>query len=271
MMNYKKSYIPTTGYTPLCIHGECSLKLMDMGIIELDGKSAVEFETKDREAGFVILSGEANFAFDGTVWKKVGGRRSVFEGKAYSVYMPRGKRVEISSSMHTVIAVASTPVEVDTEPQLLTPENTKSVVLGVKPCERYNDFLIDERSNAKHLTIGEAWITPGNWAGFPPHKHDVDNMPDEGIYEEIYFYQFQPKQGFGLQSMYTKDGEIDECYTVKHNDLVEFPRGYHTTVGAPGYNSYFLWMSAGEYQGFYRSYDPEHEWVAAVENIINKL
>ena len=68
--------------------------------------------------------------------------------------------------------------------------------------------------------------------------------------------------------MYTKDGSIDECYTAKHNDVIEFPRGYHTTVAAPGYNSYFLWMSAGEYQGFYRSYDSEHEWYAAAENML---
>lgn len=270
-MNYKKTYTPGRGYTPLCIHGKCSLRSMDMGIIELDADTCVDFETEEREAGFVILSGEADFAFDDTVWKKVGGRRSVFEGKAHSVYMPRRKTVRLSAAMHTVIAVATAPVEVDTEPQLLTPEDTRSVVLGVKPCERYNDFLIDERSNAVHLTIGEAWITPGNWAGFPPHKHDEDNMPDEGIYEEVYFFQFQPKNGFALQRIYTADGETEECYTVKHNDLVEFPFGYHTTVGAPGYNSYFLWMSAGEYQGFYRSFDPEHEWVAAVENIMKKL
>ena len=269
-MNYKKTYLPHSGVNMLCRHGESSLNIMDFGIIELWAGENAEFCTGDREAGFVILSGEADFAFDSIIWNKVGRRRSVFEGKAYSVYMPRSRTVKISAQMHTVIAVATCPVEVDTQPQLLTPDDTKSVILGVKPCERYNDFLIDERSNAKHLTIGEAWISPGNWAGYPPHKHDEDNMPDEGIYEEIYFYQFQPQQGFALQRMYTKDGSIDECYTVRHNDVVEFPRGYHTTVGAPGYNSYFLWMSAGEYQGFYRAYDPEHEWYAAVENVLKK-
>lgn len=270
-MNYKKSYIPGHGYTPLCIHGQSSLKIMDFGIIELDKDESFVFETAEREAGFVILSGEARFEFDNICWAPVGGRRSVFEGKAHSVYMPRRKSLKITGLIHCMIAVASCPADADTEAQWLTPEHTRSVVLGIKSCERYNDFLIDERSNALHLTIGEAWITPGNWAGYPPHKHDVDNMPDEGIYEEIYFYKFQPKQGFALQRMYSKDGKIDVCYTVNDNDVVEFPEGYHTTVGAPGYNSYFLWMSAGEYQGFYRSFDPEHEWFAAVENMVKKM
>jgi len=270
-MNYKKTYTPTVGYTPLCIHGECSLKIMDFGIIELEKDTKVVYETGEREVGFVILSGEACFEFDNVRWEKVGARRSVFEGMAHSVYMPRRKTVTISSDMHTMIAVASCPIEVDTEPQHLTPENTRTAVLGVKPGERRNDFLIDERSNALRLTIGEVWVTPGNWAGYPPHKHDEDKMPDEAIYEEVYFYKFQPKQGFALQLMYTKDESIDECYRVKDNDLVEFPEGYHCTVTAPGYNSYLLWMSVGEHQGFYRSYDPDHEWCAAVENVIKKL
>lgn len=270
-MNYKKTYTPKNGVNMICRHGECSLKIMDFGIIELEGGQSTGFSTEDREFGFVILSGEADFSFGNTVWRSVGGRRSVFEGKAHSVYMPRRTELTLTAGMHTAIAFASCPVDEDTQPQLLKPENTRSVILGAKPCERYNDFLIDERSNAKHLTIGEAWITPGNWAGYPPHKHDEDKMPDEGIYEEIYFYQFQPGQGFALQRMYTKDGSIDECYTAKHNDVIEFPRGYHTTVAAPGYNSYFLWMSAGEYQGFYRSYDSEHEWYAAAENMLKKL
>ena len=74
-----------------------------------------------------------------------------------------------------------------------------------------------------------------------------------------------------LQYVYTKDGEIDASYPVKNNDLVELPKGYHATVGAPGYNFYFLWVMSGDNKGFYRSNDPDHEWVAAVENLLKKL
>ena len=35
--------------------------------------------------------------------------------------------------------------------------------------------------------------------------------------------------------------------------------GYHTTVSTPGYQTYFLWLMAGDYQGFNRSNDPEHD------------
>ena len=33
-MNYKKTYEPKKGYTPLCKIGECSLKMLEFGIID---------------------------------------------------------------------------------------------------------------------------------------------------------------------------------------------------------------------------------------------
>ena len=38
-MNYKKTYVPHNGYTPLCTIGECSLKNLEFGIIEPDQRS----------------------------------------------------------------------------------------------------------------------------------------------------------------------------------------------------------------------------------------
>lgn len=269
-MNLKKTYVPKIGYTEICKTGECSLKMLDFGMVELMKGDSVTIETSEKEFAFIILGGHADFAFDGTEWKNVGGRRSVFEGKATSVYMPRRKTLTITGCEHVKIAVCSTKIDEDTEPEIVGPDRVRSVTLGVKPWERDTHFIIDSATNARRLTIGEAFGTPGNWAGFPPHKHDVDNMPQEGILEEIYYFLFQPEQGFAIQCAYTKDGEFDEAYRVKQDELVEFPRGYHTTVGAPGYNTYFLWLMAGEHQGFFRSNDPDHDWVTAVENLVKK-
>ncbi len=270
-MNYKKSYKPQIGYTRICKTGECSLEMLEFGIIELYKGDKVCINTEDHEIAFIILGGHADFCFDDTEWKAVGGRRSVFEGKATSVYMPRNKTVIITGCEHVKIAVCGTKIDVDTEPEIVRPERVRSVLLGVPPWERDSHFIIDNTTNAKRLTIGEAFVTPGNWAGFPPHKHDVNEMPQEGVLEEIYYFLFQPEQGFAIQRLYTTDGTIDETYTVKQDDLVEFPMGYHTTVGAPGYNTYFLWLMAGEHQGFFRSNDPDHDWVTAVENMVKKM
>ena len=265
-MNFKKSYKKASGYTPICKVGECSLKKLEFGIIELEDGESVSYDTRDKETGFIMLEGYCTVKFDGQIWEKVGNRNTVFENKkAVSFYMPIQQKLTILANGHVKIAVCGAVVTEKTEPQLLPEEHAVLKTLGIQPWERETSFLIDGNSNAKALTIGECYVTPGNWAGFPPHKHDVDNMPAECIAEEIYYFLFDPKEGFGVQCVYTSDGSVDEAYRVKNDELVEFPYGYHTTVSTPGYATYFLWLMAGDHQGFNRSLDPEHAWVAELE------
>ena len=261
-MNFKKTYKSANGYTPLCKIGECSLKKLEFGIIELEADQSIKFNTEDKETAFIMLEGHCNVAFGDTKWENIGNRNTVFENrKAESFYMPKEFEFEITAVDRIKIAVCATPVAEKTEPQLLREDNVVLKKLGRVPFERETSFIIDGNTNAKILTIGEAYTTEGNWAGFPPHKHDEDNMPTECICEEIYYFLFNPKQGFGVQLLYTSDGELDEAYRVQNDELVEFPYGYHSTVSTPGYETYFLWLMAGDYQGFNRSNDPIHDWI----------
>ena len=261
-MSFKKAYKQAKGYTSLCKIGECSLKKLEFGIIELDAGDVQAFDTENKETAFIMLQGHCNVKYDDVLWENVGNRNTVFENrKAESFYMPKEQKLEIEAIDHVKIAVCATPVDEKTEPQLLREDHVVLKLLGEQPYQRETSFIIDGNSNAKILTIGEAYVTEGNWAGFPPHKHDEDNMPKECIAEEIYYFLFNPVQGFGVQCLYTADGELDEAYRVKNDELVEFPYGYHTTVATPGYATYFLWLMAGDYQGFNRSNDPEHAWI----------
>ncbi len=261
-MNYKKTYSPKNGYTELCKIGKCSLKKLEFGIIKLSLGEALDFSTEDRECAFIMLEGHVTVRFDGTEWTHVGNRMSVFENRrAESFYMPRDMRLTVIGEDEVKIAVCATPVSEKTEPQLLREEHTVLKKLGRVPFERETSFIIDGSTNARVLTIGEAYPTEGNWAGFPPHKHDEDNMPTECIAEEIYYFMFKPEQGFAIQTAYTADGELDETYRVKYDELVELPYGYHATGTVPAYETYFLWMMAGDYQGFNRTSDPDHAWI----------
>ena len=260
--NYKKTYTPAKGYTPICKIGECSLGRLEFGIIELDGGESLDYYTADKESAFILLEGHCDVAFDCQLWENIGNRSSVFENRrAESFYMPIEQNFTVTARDHLKIAVCATPVAEKTEPQYLPADRVPLKLLGEQPYQRETSFIIDGTTNAKVLTIGEAYCTEGNWAGFPPHKHDVDNMPAECIAEEIYYFLFDPKQGFAVQCLYTADGEVDEAYRVKNDELVEFPYGYHTTVSTPGYQTYFLWLMAGDHQGFNRSSDPEHAWI----------
>lgn len=262
-MNYKKAYKSKNGYTPVCKIGECSLKKLEFGIIELEAGQKLDFCTEDKEIAFIMLEGHCNVYVNGEVYENVGNRANVFENRrAEAFYMPREQELTIEAVDRIKIAVCGTPVSEKTEPQVIREKDVVLKLLGEVPYQRETSFIVDQNTNAKVLTIGEAYCTEGNWAGFPPHKHDENNMPKECIAEEIYYFLFEPKQGFAVQCLYTSDGTLDEAYRVKNDELVEFPYGYHTTVSTPGYKSYFLWLMAGDYQGFNRSNDPEHDWIA---------
>ncbi len=269
-MNFKKTYEPANGLTKLCRIGECSLKMLEFSIIQLAPGQEIVFDTGETETAYIVLEGKCSIEHDDVKWESIGERRTVFEGKATSAYVGRRKQVRIWTPWNVKIAVVQTPIQEDTEGFVVEPNEVRTIVLGKPTWKRETHFIFDQSTATKRLCIGEAFVDPGNWAGFPPHKHDVDNMPAEGILEEVYYFLFHPTEGFGFQRLYTPDGEIDETYVVKSNDLVEFPKGYHATVCAPGYSSYFLWAMAGDNKGFFRSNDPEHEWITAVENYITR-
>ena len=185
-MNFKKSYKSTNGYTKICKIGESTLKKLEFGIIELKAGDSLDFYTEDKETAFIMLEGHCNVSFDTTVWENIGNRNNVFENrKAESFYMPIEQNLTISAIDNIKIAVCATPLNEKTEPQLLREDHVVLKLLGEQPYQRETSFVIDGNSNAKVLTIGEAYCTEGNWAGFPPHKHDVNNMPAECIAEEI--------------------------------------------------------------------------------------
>lgn len=260
-MNYKKTYEPKSGYTKLCTKENCSCKRLEFGMIRLADGESVSLETGNMEYTFVFLTGHADVQAGDTLWENVGGRENVFNGPCHSVYIPRNTTVSFTGRGPVMIAAISTPTDKDAQMQWRKPEAVKVMTLGQEPWKRDCHIIIDGDSNADYLTVGESFVEPGNWAGFPGHKHDVEDMPRESVAEEIYYFLFDKEQGFGFQSLYTRDGQIDETYRVKNNDLVEFPKGYHLTMTAPGYRMYILWFMAGDIQGIHRTNDPDHEWV----------
>ena len=63
--NYKKTYTPANGYTAICKIGECSLKKLEFGIIELDAGQKLPFNTEDKEFAFIMLEGQSNVYVNG--------------------------------------------------------------------------------------------------------------------------------------------------------------------------------------------------------------
>ena len=104
--NYKKAYVPQNGYTPICKIGECSLKKLEFGIIELEAGQKLPFNTEANEVAFIMLEGHCNVEVNGEVFENVGNRANVFENrKAESFYMPKEQALTIEAIDHIKIAL----------------------------------------------------------------------------------------------------------------------------------------------------------------------
>lgn len=260
-MNLKKSWNNQYGKSAVITRQNSSLEMLEVDMLKLADGESKTYSEKGKEYGLVLLGGKCSVEGDGISFPHIGKRTNVFDGPATCAYLPRNRKFTITGEGEVTIAVCKSPAGRDFEPKLVSPEEVVIKSLGKPGWERQAHFILDERTDANLLYIGEAFVAGGQWASYPPHKHDDDNMPIEGVLEEIYYYEFKMPQGFGIQKVYTKEGDIDETYTVKTGDFVEIPRGYHPFHTAPGYDNYYLWIMAGENRGFFMTTEEEHKWL----------
>ena len=278
-MNLRIPLKPVQGYNKIFDVGEYKMKLTKFGLLKLAKGTTYEGDTAETELALVLIGG--NFAAKGEGWEFTveNGRKSPFTGKPHCLYLPRRTKYVITALSDVELAYNGSPVSRDTaKPTLIKPEDTRHIALGKDNWTRTSEIILDEKFDSEHFYIGEGLIPSGNWSGYPSHRHDVNNPPNELDMEETYFYLFdkvgagagEPNEGFGFQSVYTPAGvaakkfgeRLNEAYRVENYDTVAIAEGYHPLCGAPGYNMYYLWTMAGDQgRGLISSMDPAHAWV----------
>lgn len=262
-MNLKKTWTKKYGKYELITKDNSPCKNVEIDMLRLADGEKKSYNEVDKEYGLLILGGKCTVEASSFKYENIGERETVFDGKATCVYVPRNTEFAITAVGEVQIAVCKCPSTSDHKPALINPSDVVEKDMGKPGWQRHAMFILDERVEADQIYIGECWVEGGQWASFPPHKHDDMNMPTEANTEEIYYYEFDKPQGFGIQKVYTLEGDIDETYTVKSGDFVEIPRGYHPFHAAPGYKNYYLWIMAGPVRGFYMTSDEDHKWLNA--------
>ena len=247
------------GYNSLVEQGE--MQYIELGVFKGKAGDTFAWNTEDCEAVLVFLSGRCRLRVNGEQYPVVGGRRSVFEGNAWSLYAPNGTQVEIEVLDEAEVAVSKTRVTTDAMPKLIPPEEVNVRDVGVWNWRRDVKDIVDKRTPAARLLVGETINPPGNWSSWPPHKHDVHDPPGEVDLEEIYYYKVNRPEGYAIQRVYTRDRRIDQTLTVRDGELVLIPEGYHPVVAAHGYDVYYLNALAGSARSMAASDDPDYAWV----------
>lgn len=253
------------GYKEIVKEGD--MRYLSFGILKLKPSESWKTSTNEREVALLLLSGFFEIDANGTSGK-VGPRKDVFSSKAYAVYVPRDSEILVKAIYPTELAIVSAPSEKKHNVVFVKPDDVRVRIVGQLNWRRHVHDVISSDISADMLLVGETFNPPGNWSSYPPHRHDVDNIPEESDMEEVYHFRVYPKNGFGAQFIYTDDGSVDEVIKIRDGLTVEIDRGYHPVVAAPGYEVYYLWALAGKKRILIPKDDPNHAWIKAMEYVV---
>jgi 5-deoxy-glucuronate isomerase len=234
-------------------------KYLSFRVVALDAGNSVEVNTSANEVIGVPLSGKGvcSFADQDHPFE----RSSVFAGPTDIFYLPPATRFSIKASEPTEFAIGGAPAEGRLPARVIRRSEISVGVRGDANAKRSVSTLADSDQLTERLTAFEIHTPSGNWSSFPPHRHDTRDS--SSYHEETYYYRFQPKNGFAIQRIYTRDTELDIAIPVQDGDLVLVHEGYHPVVKAPGTNAYYLNFLAGDVRKISAVNDPEYDWVAS--------
>ncbi len=218
--------------------------------------------TGDDEICLVPLSGQATVRSGSDEWT-ISRPGTVFDGKPTALYLPRDTGYLIVADTDSEIAITRSRATRSFPPRLIEPDDVDVEIRGAGNAARQINHIIKPEFPADTLLVVEVFTPSGNWSSFPPHKHDVSQMPAESDLEEIYYYRIDPPAGFGLQRLYTANGSFDHAWVIKDGDLLLVPEGYHAFAVAHGYTGYYLNILAGDepVRTMQPADDPAHAWV----------
>jgi 5-deoxy-glucuronate isomerase len=235
---------------------------------------AWSFSTGDHELAIVNLSGTYAIVSSRGTWTDFGDRKSVFEGSAHALYLPRHTDFTIMAKEAGEFVVTWVPTYQDHEPWLIRPVDVPVSIRGGDNVSRQINDLLPPGSPVHRLVLVEVYTPGGNWSSYPGHKHDVhtedsDHHLIEADLEEVYFYKIDKPGGYAYQRVYTDEHSplhqagypIDALVRAEDNCAVLVPEGYHPVVSAPGYTTYYLNVLAGSAQSLANQDDPRYAWV----------
>ncbi len=222
-----------------------------------------EIGRQGRETAIVVLAGGGLRVGD----LELPGRASVWDGLPSAAYLPPGASATIEPVGQSVtVAVANAPASgraTADAPVRIGPENVRVEIRGAGNATRQINHIITPDFPADRLEVVEVYTPSGNWSSWPPHKHDIDDMPNEAVLEEVYSYAFRRPEAWGIQRLYRADGSRDLLWAVRDGETVIVTDGYHPFVATHGDDAYYLNALAGDVRTMACSFDPALDHVRA--------
>ncbi len=196
----------------------------------------------------------------------VGGRSEIFSGKPEFVYIPRRSAYTVRCLAGPCeAAIYAAPTEQDSTASYIAGDSVRANTAGIADWRRDVYIGLGEDSPATIMMVGETDSPPGNWSGFPPHRHAEERPPQERRYEELYYFKFKPSTGFAVGGVYQDAANrpgTAKLFLVEDSQVFDAAAGFHFIAPCPGYRLRYTWALGGPGKKFGAwTVDPGHAWL----------
>ena len=236
-------------------------------IIKLKKGEVFDYSVNGYETCIVPATGTISVDIDGKTFDQLGNRGvDVWDGEPEGAYVPVGTKVRIvCQSENTETFIAGAKYDKVLEPFDIRQAEIDFVQYGsdeTKTHRKIKHILgANQHGKVGRLLVSELYtVGQGGWSGFPSHKHDTDQLPDESRHDETYNFRFKPNYGSGLQMLQRKDNEPGDAYHIMDGSTMLIDKGYHPCAVLPGYEMYYFTILGGLSQRSLKQYfQPTHE------------
>ena len=220
------------------IAGEMGWRYLTVDIITLAPGETHSIAHRHREAAIVLIDGAISVS--GPLALRMS-RDDLFGSPSEVIYLAPGANIQITAEVPTEIAVGSAPAVGKYGSAIVHPYTMTADIRGRDSYRRKVVSTLAPRFPAESLVVYEAVVPAGQWAGWPPHRHD--GMHGSPYLEETYYFRFQEESGFGFHRNF--DESRDETYCITNGSLVPVTGGNHVSTAAPAANMWILNFLAG--------------------------
>jgi 5-deoxy-glucuronate isomerase len=227
-------------------------------ILEFERAGSQTLQTNDHEHVINVIGGCCAVHIELPDEKKltfepVGRRNDIFGGKPDLVYIPIHSRYEVVCRKAPFeAAIYTAPTDQAAPAAHVTSEQVRTVDSGRSDWQRQVHIAMGDNGPATRMMLGETESPPGNWSGFPPHRHMQDNPPHETTLEELYYFKFSPQTGFVIGGIYDDPGAKEDARlkVFRHGQVFDVPGGYHFLAPCPGHRTRYTWALGGKIKKF---------------------
>ncbi len=220
------------------VASEIGWQYLTVDIITLAPGETRHITHRHREAAVVLVDGAISVT--GALTHRMS-RDDLFGSVGDVIYVAPGANIQITADVSTEIAVGSAPAVGKYSSAVGYRDTMTAEVRGEGSYRRKVVSTLTHPFPAESLVVYEAVVPAGQWAGWPPHRHDgIHGSP---YLEETYYFRFQEESGFGFHRNF--DESQDETFCITDRSLIPVVGGYHVSTAAPAANMWILNFLAG--------------------------